>query len=1086
MLSSLLSFWTSSLLFCMGPLLHCGEAQVLTEVQAGPLYRMAGSRLSISCNVSGFTDVSSQKDFEFRVTKPFTDNELNIISTSDPTFGYTVYRNRGNDITLSHVTPNSVLFEIQSLRKDDEGKYNCFVVNPYTVYKGTYDATTVVKVIDNSLRVSSTDSTRLSHNEGEALTLTCRASSDTIQHTHLSVAWYVHRENQDNAQLILSLDRDFTLRPGQEFRGRYQAGFIRLDKVGEATYRLRMEQLEVSDRGRVYCQAQEWIQDPDLSWYSLAQKTAGDTTLDVKGRELVPDKPSVVVRLSAQQLSLQEGQELLLTCSVDTQNLEEKFFSVAWHRAGVEMARIGPTGVLSVTPEYSLREKQGELRASKTGDGDYRLVLQPVSTDDQGEYMCRVWPQERGQRGAFVQGAAQDSISLQASISATELVPDKPSVVVRLSAQQLSLQEGQELLLTCSVDTQNLEEKFFSVAWHRAGVEMARIGPTGVLSVTPEYSLREKQGELRASKTRDGDYRLVLQPVSTDDQGEYMCRVWPQERGQRGAFVQGAAQDSISLQASISATESDLSLTCTPALIRNINSDITIKCSVMSSRPGLSRYAVTWILQKPAQNVIIASSDRDSSVKFGPTVNVVHGQRISVRRTEGPSFELTVRDTETSDQGSYVCEVVEWLQNSRGKWHRLTSVYGSTQLTLIKPANDLRLDTTETWLSAREGDEVQLKCDLITETSGPPLFYKLTWFYTGHGSPTVNNQLLELDRSGILRYPSNEGLHGLQRRLRLSRHKPSSFGLEIQRVHERDSGTYHCRVEQYQLGLHGQWQQKASVDGVPIMLSVNVTDNNLSLIRKELEFNVSTGQNFTIPCHVATRSSQESKFQVTWFWQQESHSQCYPLFTSYRNSTLHDRAGWGERLRRIFSHDSPNHFALTVSEPTLAESGLYSCEVQEWLPTLSHGWRKVGVENSGYSTVTVYSQGQNDALSGCYSGMLIGVFVAIVLISLLVIFVLVLKLKRAKHSSKKSADLRCRVTSCVSRLPASLTASWISTYRLDTDIRRLAIAADLLPAHGPPAQLYPLGLPPRAHHSRLQVAMATSSDEETKSKLADT
>ncbi|XP_061735120.1 immunoglobulin superfamily member 3-like [Nerophis ophidion] len=864
MLSSLSRFWTYSLLFFMGPLLHCGEAEVLTKIQAGPLYRMAGSPLSISCNVSGFINVRSLKDFEFRVTKPFTAGELNIISTEDPQFGYTVYQNRGNDITLSHVTPNSVLFEIQSLRKDDEGKYNCHVINPESVYKGTYDATTVVKVIDNSLSVSSTDSTWLSHNEGEALTLTCRASSDTVQHTHLSVAWYVRRENQDNAQLILSLDRDFTLRPGQEFRGRYQAGFIRLDKVGEATYRLTMEQLEVSDRGRVYCEAQEWIQDPDFSWYSLAQKTAGETRLDVKGR----DKPS--------------------------------------------------------------------------------------------------------------------------------------EVAVRLSAQQLSLQEGQELLLTCSVDTQNLEEKFFSVAWHRAGVEMARIGPTGVLSVRPEYSRREKQGELRSTKIGYGDFRLVLQPVSTDDQGEYMCRVWPQERGQRGAFEQGAAQDSISVQARISATESDLSLTCTPALIRNINSDITIKCSVISSRPGLSRFEVTWILQKPAQNVTIASSDRDSSVKFGPTVNVVRGQRISLRRTEGPSFELTVRDTETSDQGSYVCEVVEWLQNSRGRWRRLTSVYGSTQLTLIKPANDLRLETTETWLSAREGDQVQLRCDLITETSGPPLFYKLTWFYTGRGSPAVNNQLLELDRSGMLRYPSNKGLHGLQKRLRLSRHEPSSFGLEIQRVHEQDSGTYHCRVEQYQLGLHGQWQQKASVDGVPIILSVNVTDNNLSIIRKELEFNVSTGQDFTIPCHVATRSSQESQFQVTWFWQEESHSKRYPLFTSYRNSTLHDRAWWGER--RIFGHDSPNHFELTVSKPTLAGSGLYSCEVQEWLPSLSHGWRKVGVENSSYSTVTVYSQGQNEAVSGCYSGLLIGVFVAIVLCSLLVIFVLVLKLKRSKPSSRKSGQ----------------------------------------------------------------------------------
>lgn len=139
-------------------------------------------------------------------------------------------------------------------------------------------------MIDNSLSVSSPASTSLSYNEGDVLTLTCQASSNTVQHTHLSLAWYLHKDGGADAQPIISLDRDLTLSPGQGFEGRYQAGLIRLDKLGEATYRLKMSQLELSDQGRIYCQAQEWIQDPDRSWYSIAQKNAEETTLNVKAR----------------------------------------------------------------------------------------------------------------------------------------------------------------------------------------------------------------------------------------------------------------------------------------------------------------------------------------------------------------------------------------------------------------------------------------------------------------------------------------------------------------------------------------------------------------------------------------------------------------------------------------------------------------------------------------------------------------------------------------------------------------------------------------------------------------------------------
>lgn len=127
-------------------------------------------------------------------------------------------------------------------------------------------------------------STALSYTEGDALTLTCQASSNTVQHTHLSVAWYLHKISEDVPRPIISLDRDFTLNPGQGFERRHQTGLIRLDKVGEATYKLKMAQLELSDQGRIYCHVQEWIQDPDRSWYSITHKDSEKSTLNVKAK----------------------------------------------------------------------------------------------------------------------------------------------------------------------------------------------------------------------------------------------------------------------------------------------------------------------------------------------------------------------------------------------------------------------------------------------------------------------------------------------------------------------------------------------------------------------------------------------------------------------------------------------------------------------------------------------------------------------------------------------------------------------------------------------------------------------------------
>ncbi|XP_041857529.1 immunoglobulin superfamily member 3-like isoform X2 [Melanotaenia boesemani] len=1102
------TLWRASLLL-WALLLRC-EAAVDTEIQAGPLYRVVGTPLSISCHVSGFSNKNAKQDFEFKMEKPGHSNSINIISSNSPHFSYTSHKDRvdSNDIYLTYVNQTSVLFEIRSLRKDDEGEYTCQVVNSEYVYNGIYSAQTTLKVISDSLSVSSSEATTsLSYNEGEDLTLACQASTNTFQHTHLSLAWYLHKDGEDNPQPIISLDKDFTLSPGQGFEQRYNEGLISLDKLGGDTYRLKMAQLEPSDQGKIFCRAQEWIQDPDRSWYLMLQKDAEKITLTVKAKEVVPDMSSLVVKISTPQTTLQEGQELSLSCSIDTQNQEGRFFSLAWLRGSNELARIGPTGILSVRLEYRGREKEGELRATRTGTRDYRLMLKPVKTKDQGEYVCRAWPQDRSLDGTFSQGAAQDSSSQMIIIS-----PEESGLSVEMQDTDRTVTEGGRLRLACKAAGVKGQ---LSVTWQHKSASSPTALITRVISLHQD-GVTEKADEYTSRKviaTRPAadNFILELDEVTPSDSGVYQCTVterksnnWTHSQSQSatvtvnpiGSLVEvslksrntqvtigdtvklmcqvkgprvpitltwslernGSTEDIVTLNSDgainwsegqqqyqirvenqnnmvvyymqiisvsqkeegvygckasafllnahkelhpsnllsvrVQKPESKLTLLSSPSMTQNINTDIQIRCSVASNTSVSSLFDVAWLLQQGPGSKIIISSDRKALVTFGPEVELSSSQRISMRRTDGPSFELTIRQARISDKGTYVCQVVEWLQDPHGEWYSLPKKSVTTKLVVTEPANDLLLDKNKQQLTCQEGEEVELQCNIISDASGASFFYKVTWLYAPDSSSN-NHTLVELEHTGLLKYPENQVIRSLQGRLHLSRPTQNNFQLSIQGAHEEDGGIYWCQVEQYQLDNKGVWQQKASESTDFTTLAVNLAEPNLFLEKKEVPLNVSKTDHFSISCIITRQSSNESKFQVTWFWHKDTQTKQQPIFTAYTNSTLQTKLKDGVLS---FGHPLPGQYILTVLKPE--DSGMYFCEVEEWLPSLTHGWRKVAMDKSGNLAVTVFSKEEYGAIS---SGTWISIIVVIVIVLLLVILLLLVKICKSKDLGGKKS-----------------------------------------------------------------------------------
>ena len=117
--------------------------------------------------------------------------------------------------------------------------------------------------------------------ERDSLELKCEVSKSTAQHSHVSIAWYRQRGSEAPVEVI-SLSRDFVLRAGNAYAQRQATGDVRLDKVGETTSKLTIYNLHPADQGEFYCEAAEWIQDPDKSWYAMTRKRSQGAIVNVQ------------------------------------------------------------------------------------------------------------------------------------------------------------------------------------------------------------------------------------------------------------------------------------------------------------------------------------------------------------------------------------------------------------------------------------------------------------------------------------------------------------------------------------------------------------------------------------------------------------------------------------------------------------------------------------------------------------------------------------------------------------------------------------------------------------------------------------
>ncbi|XP_019331829.1 immunoglobulin superfamily member 3 isoform X3 [Alligator mississippiensis] len=989
-------------------LLGMALAQRQVTVQKGPLYRTEGSHITLWCKVSGYQGPSEQ-NFQWSIYLPSApEREVQIVSTMDPSFPYAIYtqRVRNREIYVERAQGDSVLLHITELQDRDAGEYECHTPNTDERYFGSYSAKMDLVVIPDSLRVTSLPQT-LNKVERDSLELKCEVFKSTAQHSHLSISWYRQKAGEPPVEVI-SLSRDFVLRAGSTYSQRQATGDIRLDKVGETTSKLTVYNLQPSDQGEFYCEAAEWIQDPDESWYAMTRKRSEGTIVHVQATD-----KEFSVRLETEKRTYTVGEPVEFRCILEAQNVPERYFSISWAFNSSLIASLGPNAVPVLNNDFAQREALGQLKVAKESDNVFVLKIYRLRLEDSGKYNCRVTEREKTVTGDFI-----DKESKRPKNTPILVLPLKAGFAVTAISRTPGVTYNESFDLQCIIKPHYPSWVPVSVTWRfqPAGstefhdlVTFTRDG--GVQWGERYMGFRTRTAIEKAESSNN--VRLSISRASDTEAGKYQCVAELWRKNYNSSWTRLADRISNLLEIRVLRPVTKLQVSKSKRSITLVeNRPIPLNCSVKSQTSPDSHFAVLWYVHKPsdADGKLILKTTHSSAFEYGTYAEEegLRGRLQFERSSSGGLFSLTVQRAEVSDSGSYYCHVEEWLLSPNHAWYKLAEeVSGRTEVTIKQPDNHLQVNQTQKNLTILENQWVTLEC-LVTNRTSFSSQLSVEWFVWKSGHPEKET-VARLNHQATLQYGDLAALSDLKNRLHLESPSPGLYLLTIQNATVRDSGAYDCRVEEWLLDPSDRWYKRAEdLSGLTTVtvkqpdptLQVDATNSNLTVVEKE---------SFLLDCSVLSRSSQESVFAVTWYnlkakergGRVEEEEQEALLSVGLDAVFSQETSRWEGRLR--FQRLSAMLFRLTVLQAGTADAGNYSCHVEEWLPDPSGVWYKLAEEESG--TIAVHVQGTGSTLQSiiCSNDALFYFvfFYPFPIFGILIITILLVRFK-SRNSSKNS------------------------------------------------------------------------------------
>ncbi|XP_021257997.1 immunoglobulin superfamily member 3 isoform X2 [Numida meleagris] len=1008
------SLLASLLLLLFLLLLGMVVAQRHVAVQEGPLYRTEGSHVTLWCKVSGYQGPAEQT-FQWSIYLPSaSEREVQIVSTADPSFPYAIYtqRVRAQEIYVERVQGDAVLLHITELQDRDAGEYECHTPNTDERYFGSYSAKTNLTVIPDSLRVTAVPQT-LHRVERDSLELKCEVSKSTAQHSHVSIAWYRQRGGEAPVEII-SLSRDFVLRAGGTYAQRHATGDVRLDKVGETTSKLTIYNLHPSDQGEFYCEAAEWIQDPDNSWYAMTRKRSQGTIVNVQATD-----KEFSVRLETEKRMYIVGEPVEFRCILEAQNIPDRYFSISWAFNSSLIANLGPNAVPVLNNEFAQREALGQLKVAKESDNVFVLKIYRLRLEDSGKYNCRVTEREKTVTGDFIDKESKRPKNIPITV-----LPLKAGFAVTAISRTPGVTYNESFDLQCIIKPHYPSWVPVSVTWRfqPAGssefhdlVTFTRDG--GVQWGDRYLGFRTRTAIEKAESSNN--VRLSISRASDTEAGKYQCVAELWRKNYNSSWTRLADRTSNLLEIRVLRPVTKLQVSKSKRSITLVeNRPIPLNCSVKSQTSPDSHFAVLWYVHKPsdADGKLILKTTHSSAFEYGTYAEEegLRGRLQFERSASGGLFSLTVQRAEVRDSGSYYCHVEEWLLSPNHAWYKLAEeVSGRTEVTVKQPDNRLHVNQTHRNITVLENQWVTLECQVSSRTS-PSSQLQVEWYVWRPGHPE-KEAVVRLSRQSTLRYGDPATLGDVRGRLHLESPSPGLYLLSIQNATVQDSGAYDCRVEEWLLDPSDRWYKRAEDLSGLTTLIVKRPEPTLQVDTATANLTVQEKESFQLDCNILSRSSPESHFAVTWYnlrakeagghaeeEEKEEEEEREVVLSVGLDAIFSPGTGrWQDRL--CFQRLSAVLFRLSVLQAGGADSGNYSCRVEEWLVNPNGVWYRLAEEESG--TVAVHVQDAGSTLQSviCSNDALFYFvfFYPFPIFGILIITILLVRFK-SRNSSKNS------------------------------------------------------------------------------------
>ncbi|XP_051997850.1 immunoglobulin superfamily member 3-like [Xyrauchen texanus] len=916
--------WHLPLLLCLIGLLQwdvcCGQR--LVQIQEGPLYRVKGYPISISCNVSGFKG-SLEQDFEFSVKKDKKpDMSLDIISTRSTSFAYTMFSERVSkeEIKIERLSGSSVLLKINNLQ-EDAGVFSCSTPSTDDTYNGIYGADTTLYVIEDTLVASYSGSSSKSMSEGNSLQLECKVSSQTFQHTHLSVTWFLQGAKDVSPRPIITLDRDLTVKPGAGFEDRYKLGLISMDKVEDTTYRLKMPQVQKSDRGKFYCQGTEWIQDPDRSWTQIAHKTTTTCNVEI---DVAPDVGSFIANMEASKEPLQEGDSLEIRCSVKAQNLPDQLFSVTWLKDQKNVAQIGSSGVLTVFDDYKERENKAEMRAVKTSPMDYLLTIHSARAEDQGEYLCEVWQEDKREDGTFTKTKKQLSNPVTVHVSTKVSV-----LAVVMVMENNTVTEGEALQVICSVSG---FKGPLSVSWQHKKDSISDIISLTHEGVMKDIGSRYQDRHVQIRHSPAGRFTLEIGAATMSDSGEYKCTVSEWTTQSNGEMKKGNTQSQQKV-ISVYSVESLMRVVLRSRVTSvAIDSPLELICSVKGPKVPLT---VQWMFMP------INSSTQKNIVSLHYTGEIIWGAdqssyQLSIQEQHPyTSFTLRVSRVSRKQSGQYKCQADAYQKGVQ----KARKISNPLAVIVRKPDSKLNLSKPKSSIETTINSDAKIEC-LVSRATTNTSRFTVIWLLE-------SLMLLTMDLDAVVKFGPAAGLE-MDQRIRMELREKHNFELTIHQVMKSDSGQYRCEVEEWLQDPLGEWYSLDKKD-VSTELVVNDKGSDFKMNKANHQLRVKEGESLTLNCSVDSVGTDSTiRYSLTWY------SNVQLLTYHYDSRLIYHSFNPKLEGRLHFSSPVIGVFQLTIHRTIQEDSGQYYCKVNQHQLDCKGLWSTKASDKSGSTNVSVH------------------------------------------------------------------------------------------------------------------------------------